>query len=715
MREMHRRDRFLLILGGILTTVSFSCSSNRGLEKSVMHEVRDEPRTQLDTTSLKSSIDMGRSAMIRQSNLAALYPIDSILTDTEAVGRLLDLARQRYSRALSLQKAGVQDSSAIEFERAIDALNDLSYYPDIEENKDFVTLSRDIINDYEKYIRSVQNLGPGASVFALKEKLSEVVDSINISGAKFPKPEVTKTTVPLVMNKYVKQNVEFFTTRGKWHMQDWIYRSGRYMPMMKDIFRKEEMPEELAYLSMPESGLNPTARSWARAVGLWQFTRSTGSLCGLHCNWWYDERRDPVKSTEAAAKHLKDLYERYGDWYLALAAYDCGSVDRAIRRSHGSTDFWEIKRRLPRETKNYVPQYIAVALIAMNPEEYGFDGTVAPSSEELCDTVMIPESVDLKVLAEATGVDLDSLLELNPELVHAVTPPNFGNDGYPLRVPTGMGKVFAKDYEKLPESAKLTWTFHDVRRGETLAGIAARYRVKLASLKLANDLSRRTRRVRPGTLLIIPVKSSYYAHEPQPIAKKLAFRGPTQAVDPPDSSVHIVARGETLGSIAEEYGITVAALKKINHLRSSKIKPKMKLYVSADATTRPVPTPAAQVRETSRSTSLVYHKVKKNETLGKIASLYGVNVSDLKTWNNMSSSRIKKGQRLRVIPPYLGNLKGDSLIAESQDSRMIYRVRHGDSLWSIARKFGVTIDKLREWNDSADRDIRPGQQIVIYN
>ncbi len=380
--------------------------------------------SRLDSLKLKNPFETNGTSSIKQSELSTLSNIDSILSDDESSDKLLELARNHYSKALSLQKLGNQDSSEAEFENAITALNILSYYPDIENDTDFVALSQKIIGDYEKYISTVQNLGPGTSVFALQEKLSEIVDSINVAGKQFPKEEIPKTTIPLDMNKYVEQNIEFFTTRGRWHMQNWIYRAGVYMPMMKKIFKEHGLPPELAYLSMPESGLDPTARSWARAVGLWQFTRGTGNLYGLRTNWWYDERRDPVRATEAAASYLRDLYDRYGDWYLVLASYDCGSVERAIRRSHGKTNFWEIKSHLPREAKNYVPQYIAVTLIALNPKEYDFDDTVAPASEP-CDTVMIPESIDLKVLADASGFGLDSLLELNPELVHAVTPPNF--------------------------------------------------------------------------------------------------------------------------------------------------------------------------------------------------------------------------------------------------------------------------------------------------
>ncbi len=718
---MSKDKRFLAIFGVVFAIASFSCSSNQKLTKSQPNEVIDEGHSsQLDTISLKTLIETHSHSVAQESRLTTLYGLDSILTDDEAVDRLLELAREHYSNALRLQKGKVQDSSAIEFESAINVLNDLSYYPDIDENKDFVDLSQNIISDYEKYISSVQNLGPGTSVFALKEKLSEVVDSINVTGENFPKPETTKTTVPLTMNKYVEQNIQFLTTRGRWHMQNWIYRSGYYIPMMKEIFKQEGVPEELVYMSMPESGLNPKARSWARAVGLWQFTRGTGALYGLHSNWWYDERRDPVKSTDAAARYLRDLYDRYNDWNLVLASYDCGSVERAIRRSHGKRDFWEIKKHLPREAKNYVPQYIATALIAMDPKAYGFDDKVPEIPPILCDTVMIPESVDLKVLADEAGLDIDSLLDLNPELVHSVTPPNFDGGGYPLKVPAGMGPLFAQNYQKLPESAKLTWTFHTVRRGETLGGIARRYKVRVTSLKLANDLSRRTRRIRPGTILMIPVESSYYALSNSKKRSTIASKKARYDTDNSDSSIHVVEDGETLTSIAQDNNTTVAVLKRINHLTSSRIKPNMKLYVTVAVDVKKQPTVSSQRKKSAptQQPSVAYHKVRRNENLTKIASLYGVSVSDLRNWNNLSSSRVRSGQRLKIAKPSTaGNITSNNMIAESvsQDSKMIYRVRRGDSLWSIAKRFGITIDQLREWNDSADRDIRPGQRIVIYN
>ena len=698
---------------------AFSCASDpqiQKVEQSAQIARESKPSSQLDSTKIHNSLELKREAVVQQTRFSTIYyGIDSILSDEDAVSRLLSLARKHYENALRLQKSGSTDSSAVEFENAINVLNDLSYYPDIEGDTNFVRLSSRIIKDYERYISSVENLGPGTSVFALQEKLSQVLDSIKVPPSEFKKEIIPKTTIPLVMNEYVEQNIEFFTTRGRWHMQNWIDRAGIYMPEMKKVFKKYGLPEELAYLSMPESGLNPTARSWANAVGLWQFIRSTGNLYGLRANWWYDDRRDPVKATEAAARHLKDLYDYFGDWYLTIAAYNCGSksVDRAIRRSHGSRDFWEIRKYLPRETRNYVPQYIAVTLIALNPKEYGFsDSSIATPVK--CDTVRIPDSIDLRVLADATGVRLDTLMELNPQLVHAVTPPNFDGNGFPLNVPEGTAESFMQSYEKIPESAKLTWTFHRTVRGETLYSIARKYRVSLASLKRSNDLSWRTRRVRPGTILVIPVRSSYYASERKgrrispDIAEEKSVHGRA------NPGVHIVRRGETLEEIASSYGMTVAELKKINKLHSSLIRAGMRLRISSSTLLADRKIGKSTRKDHSpTSNSYVFHRVRRGESLNRIASIYGVSVENLREWNGLMNNRIRIGERLRILSPAVSSAKGDNQLADDSDSKMIYKVKSGDSLWKISRRFGVPISSLKKWNGKIN-EIHPGQQLIIY-
>lgn len=338
---MSTRGFFLLFCGILLSLIASSCSSNRFLQKShTVEEKKDEKDSIIArSTSLGSALALKREAILQRAKFNTPSSIDTTLTDQYAISNLLKLARVRYKKALKLQSSGMGDSSAVEFERALEVLNDLSYCPEIEENQKFLKLSKDIIGDYEKHISTAQNLGPGTSAFALREKLSQIVDSIQVTSGEFKPETVPKTTVPLVMNRYVEQNISFFQTRGRWHMQNWIYRSGKYIPMMKTIFKKEHVPPELVYLSLPESGLDPRARSWANAVGLWQFVRSTGARYGLKSNWWYDERRDPVLSTEAAARLLKNLYDQFGNWYLAIAAYDCGdiTVNWAIRRSSGSS------------------------------------------------------------------------------------------------------------------------------------------------------------------------------------------------------------------------------------------------------------------------------------------------------------------------------------------------------------------------------------------
>jgi membrane-bound lytic murein transglycosylase D len=308
--------------------------------------------------------------------------------------------------------------------------------------------------------------------------------------------------IPVVINDKVERCIRLFQTNIRHKFITWLARSEKYIPFMKDILREYGLPEDLVYLAFIESGFDPYAYSRSKAVGLWQFIHFTGKRYGLKVNWWVDERRDPEKSTIAAAKYLKDLYEMFECWYLAAAGYNAGEykIIRAIKR-YRTEDFWMLTkhRYLKPETKNYVPLMIAAALVAKDPEKYGF--TDVEYHEPIrYEKVKVPELTSLALIAKACETSLEEIKDLNPELKRGVTPPN--ESEYEIKIPFGKKDLFQDNFETLAPLEKFQFKTHLVRKGETLKKIAKLYRVDLEPLLEINHLNMKSRIVKGSTLLI---------------------------------------------------------------------------------------------------------------------------------------------------------------------------------------------------------------------
>lgn len=379
--------------------------------------------------------------------------------------------------------------------------------------------------------------------------------------------------IPMILNDSVENHLEYFKTKGRDVFQKWLERSARYIPAMKDIFREKNLPEDLVYVAMIESGFNPYAVSWARAVGPWQFMPHTGKLYGLKIDWWVDERKDPIKSTYAAAEHLKDLHNLFGSWPLALASYNAGAgkVQRAVLRTR-SEDFWDLKasRYIRRETKNYIPKFMAATIIAKNPESYGF--TTPPVDPFSYDEVVITESTDLRLVAKCTGASYEAIKEMNPELKRWVTPPD--ETHYILRIPKGSRDLFLSNFALIPADQKIRWERHLVAKGETLSEIADRFNTTPEAIRDVNGLKRN--RVIPGKHLLIPLdmhnkSSGLESLAPEQLGKKQQI-------------LYRVRRGDNLSKIAKKHNVTVADIRSWNNgLRSLRTGQKIKLVVDVDA------------------------------------------------------------------------------------------------------------------------------------
>lgn len=360
----------------------------------------------------------------------------------------LEQSRAQYINALHGGFAADYESAA----RLLSGINTDTLENHREWKRDFSELGVSLVQDY---ITAVGKLPDNSRILTLAKQLNvkfEKVEKKNYSDGFDPINVPRAGRIPLVRNSYVDNVITYFQNDGRKFMDRWLYRSGRYFNLVRSILSENNAPEELVYLAMIESGLNPQASSRAGAVGLWQFMPGTGSMYGLYYDNYTDDKRDIEKATDAAARHLNDLYSKLGDWYLALASYNAGigRINAAIEKS-GSRDFWTLKDYLPKETQNYVPQFIAAALITMNPQSYGFNNVDYGMPIEY-DRVIIKAKLTVSRIAELCEIDAETIRELNPQLLQDSIPVFDG--GYLIKIPKNSFDAFTKNYENASDFEK---------------------------------------------------------------------------------------------------------------------------------------------------------------------------------------------------------------------------------------------------------------------
>ncbi len=582
---------------------------------------------------------------------------------SDSVADLVASVEKEYLAGLANYQAGHPDAAKKNFDNAFNAL--------LESQLDVRSDDR-LVKEFERITDGVNHLDLGDLASDSESQTSEPapIDETNgITPSADPNVRAkaqaeiksTHSDLPLMMTDQVAGYISYFSNRGRGSFERAFARSGRYHDMMVSILKQEGVPQDLIYLAQAESGFQPTAVSRAGARGIWQFMGSRARGYGLQHSMWVDDRQDPEKSTRAAARHLRDLYAQFGDWYLAMAAYNSGpgTVQAAVKRT-GYADFWELYRRnvLPKETRNYVPIILAVTIVTKNLSHYGFDD-VSMDEPTAFDTVIVNYPVDLRLVADCVDATPAQLQQLNPSLLRRSTPKE---GGFELHLPSGTKQQYQTAIAAIPPGMRLWWRYPTVHASDTLASLARAYRTTAKSIAEANRLD--GTEFQADTKLIIPVTPGKHSVSD---AATYAHR----------ITRYKVRKGDTVQTVAENFGVSAQMLRRWNGLRGDSLHGRTVLAlhlpvtpsseVASTASTKSekrtrttaqtaiASAPAAKSanapddEDTSPQATVLHHKVKSGETLYSIAATYKTTVAALKR-SNQNVAVLRPGMILVVEP-----------------------------------------------------------------
>jgi len=661
--------------------------------------------------------------------------------DSTALYTKLEEAFGDYKSALQHNQAFEDLEAKKKFESAVKKLSkiDQSLLEETANYKwklDYMELATSVVQDY---LVTQKDISESSEVFRFADRIGVHYEKVKqyTENVEEPLPDgTTSGSVPLIKNDYVQEYIDFFskTERGRNFMDKVLYRSGKYFPLMRKILRNNDAPEEFIYLSVQESGLDPKIISRAGAVGLWQFMPATGYEYGLYQDQYRDDRRDFEKATESAAKFLKRLNRNYDDWYLSFAAYNAGPgrVNSALNKS-GSRDYWTVRSYLPGETKNYVPSILALSFIFRDPSAYGFKAPEYGRAISF-DRVNIKGNLTFEQVARLCECDVDEISELNSELMVESIPQY--DVAYQMRIPHGKYDTFAanlkkdkevyastcefagneknnfgtsvtaveykvtgydvKDKRTVGSSASAKVVKHSYIDGEQLTTISSKYYVKPAHLRIWNNMSYGTYPSKGNELMVYLDEATYnlVMNIPPPVKNDNGYTDNTKI-----STDNTSTNTEVTTEVVKEPE-PVQENSTPTYTPEVKNPPvvKTKTETKTETKTKTPPNKKAQT-----------YVVKEGDYLGTIAKEYEVDLNDLKDWNNISDDKILVGQKLKIY----SDIKIDKEDTKTVKGAKTHTVQDGEYLTMIAKKYKVTLDELKEWNDLDDDVIQSGQVLVV--